>query len=64
MNNISIVEIVERYELLGEQRYRVRVKGTNFYLNIKASSDEEALRKALELIRVLKLDNLAEKLQG
>ncbi len=58
----TIVEIVEKYELLGERRYRVRVKGTNFYLNVKASNEDEALRKALELIKVLKLDSIIERL--
>ncbi len=43
------LQIVERYLFLDKARYRVQVKGTNIVFNIQAESDEEAIRKSLEL---------------
>jgi hypothetical protein len=42
--------ILEKYSLLNEQRYRLCVKGTNIVVNVEASSDDEAFRKALEVL--------------
>ncbi len=41
--------IVEKYVFLGQLRYRVQVIGTNIVFNITASSDEEAIERAVEL---------------
>ncbi len=41
--------IVEEYSFLGQQRYRVQVKGTNIVFNVEADNPEKALEKALEL---------------
>lgn len=49
------LEILEKYELLGEMRYRIRIKNTKIILNVSATSDNEALKKAKELINELKL---------
>jgi len=49
------LEIIEKYELLGETRYRVKIKNTKIILNISASTDREALNRAKELIKELKL---------
>jgi len=49
------LEIVEKYELLGETRYRVKIKNTKIILNVSAATDKEALNRAKELIRELKL---------
>ena len=43
--------IIEKYVFLGQQRYRVQVRGTNIVFNITATSDEEALEKAVNLAR-------------
>lgn len=56
--------IVEKYVFLGSERYRVSVTGTNIIINVKASSDEEALEKALEIAEKIKLTESAlEKLR-
>ena len=43
--------IIEKYVFLGQQRYRVQVRDTNIVFNITATSDEEALEKAVNLAR-------------
>lgn len=49
--------LIEKYGMLGETRYRVRVKETNIVLNVKASSEEEAYDKALRMIENLRLSD-------
>ncbi len=60
MCNVSNVEfeILEKYELLGERRFRVKIKGTKIVLNVSAKNDEEALEKAKELVRKVKLEEV------
>ncbi|NPA05140.1 MAG: hypothetical protein GXO09_03480 [Crenarchaeota archaeon] len=57
------LEIVEEYELLGEKRYRLRVKGTNIVINVAASTPEEAVKKALQVAERVQLDTFLEKLK-
>ncbi len=47
------LEIVESYRLLGEPRYRVKVKGTNLVINVHALSEDEALEKAKKIVNDL-----------
>ncbi len=55
------LKVMEVYELFGEKRYRICIEGTNIVLNIGASSEEEALNKALEIMKLVNLD--AESLE-
>ncbi len=57
------LEIVEEYVLLGEKRYRVRVKGTNFYVNVSAQSREEALQKAKDILEKIRVDRVLKSLK-
>ncbi len=57
-------EVIEEYELLGEKRFRVRLKGTNIVFNVSASSKDEAVERALELARRLEVDKVIDKLRG
>ena len=61
LNEIEL-EIVEKYELLGEKRYRVRIKGTSIYLNVAANNEQEAINKANKMIRELSLDKLVREI--
>lgn len=61
LENIEL-EVVEQYELLGEKRYRLRIKGTSIYLNVAASDEKEALEKANKMVRELKLDRLVKEM--
>jgi len=56
------LEIVEKYELLGEKRYRLRIKGTSIYLNVAANNEQEAINKANKMIRELSLDKLVKEI--
>lgn len=51
------LKLVEVYELFGEKRYRIRVEGTNIVVNVSATSEEEALRKALGILAQANLDD-------
>ena len=55
------LEILEKYELLGEMRYRIRIKNTKIILNVVATSDNEALKKAKELINEIKLHEVIDQ---
>ncbi|WP_058370564.1 hypothetical protein [Pyrodictium occultum] len=55
------LELVEEYELLGEKRYRFRVKGTSIYLNVGAESLDDAKQKAINMIKEMKLDTILSK---
>jgi len=57
------LELVEEYELLGEKRYRLRIKGTSIYLNVAAETLEEAIDKAQQMIEEMQLDKLIEVLK-
>ncbi len=57
------LELIEEYELLGEKRFRFRVKGTTIVLNVSAGSREEAERKALELARELGIESILSMLK-
>ncbi|MEM0326426.1 MAG: hypothetical protein QW733_05310 [Desulfurococcaceae archaeon] len=50
------LKVVEVYELFNEKRYRIRVEGTNIVINVSATSEEEALRKALSILAQANLD--------
>lgn len=52
------LEIVEEYILMGERRYRVKVKGAKLVVNVAAGSREEALRKAREILERVKADRV------
>jgi hypothetical protein len=52
---LELVEIY-RYEGLPGVRYRFRVKDTKIYLNVTATSLEEATKKAEQIIKNLELD--------
>ena len=54
------LEIIEEYELLGERRYRVRVKNTVLVFNVRADNPEEAKSKALELMKKLGIESILE----
>ncbi|MEM4101093.1 MAG: hypothetical protein QXE24_00240 [Desulfurococcaceae archaeon] len=67
------LKVIEVYELFNEKRYRIRVEGTNIVINVSATSEEEALRKALSILAQANLDRdslerirsiLAEKLKN
>ncbi len=60
MENLEF-EILEKYELLGEKRFRVKIRGTKIILNVSAENNEEALRKAKELVRKIKLDEVIDQ---
>lgn len=57
------LEVVETYELLGEKRYRIRVKGTIIYVNVAANSEEEAKKKAVEMLKSMELDKVLKELK-
>lgn len=52
-NDLKVVEV---YELFGERRYRICVQGTNILVNVGAHSEDEALRKALQILTSANLD--------
>ncbi len=56
-------EYIEEYEVLGEKRFRLRIKGTNIVLNVGAHSMDEAIRKANELVRELEIDKFVKILR-
>lgn len=57
------LEVVETYELLGEKRYRVRVKGTIIYVNVAANSEDEAKMKAVEILKSMELDKVLKSIK-
>lgn len=63
LNEIEL-ELVEEYELLGEKRYRFRIKGTSIYLNVTAKDVEDARQKAITMVKEMKLDAILSKLTG
>ncbi|MET1129240.1 MAG: hypothetical protein ABWW70_07985 [Thermoproteota archaeon] len=49
------LELVETYEVLGERRFRFRLKGTNVYVNVTASNEKEAIERARDYLRRLRI---------
>jgi hypothetical protein len=47
------LEVIESYKLMGEPRFRVRVKGTRMVINVHALNEEEALKKARKMLEDL-----------
>lgn len=58
------LELIEEYELLGEKRFRFRVKGTNIVINVGASNLEEAREKAIKIIEDMQLNEFLERIRG
>jgi ABC-type branched-subunit amino acid transport system ATPase component len=56
------LEVVEHYTLLGEHRWRVRVKGTRITLNVAAETEEEAFEKARRMLERVGLAELLKSL--
>ena len=57
-------EVIEEYELMGEKRFRVRLRGTNIVFNVSASNRDEAIAKALEMAKNLEIERVVEKLRS
>ena len=57
------VELVieDHYILENDSRYKVRVKGTNIIVNVSASSEDEALEKAMKLLEKSRLTEVLRK---
>lgn len=53
MGRTADLEVVDEYEVMGEKRFRVRVRGSNLVLNVSASTANEALTKARKLLERL-----------
>jgi len=47
------LEVVEEYVLLGQKRFRIRVRGSRLYVNVAASSRDEAISRAREMLERL-----------
>lgn len=59
------LEIIDVYKLLGETRYKIRVKGTRLVFNVHANTGEEAIRRVLSLIKKTGLtDTVIERLRS
>ena len=58
------IELIEEYTYLGEKRFRFKIKGTNIIINVKASNLEEGAKKALEIIRKVRLEEALKKSSG
>lgn len=58
------LEIIEEYILMGERRYRVKVKGSRLVVNVAAASREEALRKAREILERVRADRVLRNERG
>jgi mannitol/fructose-specific phosphotransferase system IIA component (Ntr-type) len=43
--------------MFGEKRFRICVKGTNIIVNVKASNEQEAFTKALQVLNQVGLTN-------
>ena len=58
------LELIEEYELLGEKRFRFRVKGTNIVINVGASGLKEAKERAVRIIEDMHLKEFLERIRG
>ncbi len=50
MNHEISLEVIEGYEILGEKRFRLRVKDLNLVVNVQAENEKEAIEKAVKLL--------------
>ncbi len=57
-------ELIEEYELMGEKRFRLRLRATNIVFNVSASSLDEAIEKAVEMAKRMEIDKVVDKLRG
>ncbi len=57
-------EVIEEYELMGEKRFRLRLRGTNIVFNVAAEDREKAVEKALELARRLEIEKVIDKIRS
>jgi len=49
------LELIEEYIYAGQHRYRFRIKDTNIVLNVAAENLDEGVKRAVELLKKLKL---------
>jgi len=63
VKNIEL-ELIEEYELLGEKRFRFRIKGTNIVINVGASRLDEAKEKAMKIIEDMRLNEFLNRIKG
>ena len=56
-------EVIEEYELMGEKRFRLRLKGTNIVFNVAADNRDKAVEKALEIARRLEIEKVIDKIR-
>jgi len=58
-----VLEIVDvyRYEGFPEKRVRIRLVGTNIVFNVVADSVDEAVQKALKIVKHLRLERLVQQ---
>ena len=54
MKNVEL-ELIEEYTYAGQHRFRFKVKNTNIILNVAAESLDEGVKKAVELLKKLRL---------
>lgn len=59
MGEEVVLELVEEYVINGEHRFKLRMKGTNLVFNVSGDSLEDAVRKAVSIIKSLKLNGAA-----
>ena len=57
-------EVIEEYELMGEKRFRLRLRGTNIVFNVAAEDREKAVEKALEIARRLEIEKVVDKIRS
>ena len=57
-------EVIEEYELMGEKRFRLRLRGTNIVFNVAAEDREKAVEKALEIARRLEIEKVIDKIRS
>lgn len=55
------LEIIEDYIQHGARRFRIRVKGTKYILNVRAENAEEALNKAWKMAEKLGIFKTAQE---
>lgn len=59
------VKLIEVYTVEGARRYRFKINETNLYINVEASSIEEAINKVHQIIKKMKLSkNTLNKLKS
>ncbi len=55
------LEIIEDYIQHGTRRFRVRVKGTKYIINVRAENAEEAINKAKKMAEKLGIRKATQK---